>query len=218
MTLTEIKTHIKSVEQYIDKYENLEDIPQVELDLLMEKLRWAYENLYKQNTGTKPSRPAEKSKMEEVKAPGVKTEIQAEPSKEDDLLHIEPPDVENIAEQPAAKQEKVTTVAEKFKITDGFNESMAKSKKPDLASRLQSNPIKDIASAIGLNDRFLFINELFKGDAKKYDHTISILNEAHDFNEAYRYIDENLEWDMENENVLKILDLVRRKHISNSHE
>ena len=103
-------------------------------------------------------------------------------------------------------------------MEDRFNESLTKDKKPDLASRLQSKPIKDISASIGLNDRFTFISQLFKGDAKKYDHTIAILNEATDFNAAYRYIDENLEWDMNDENVQKILELVRRKHIMNTNE
>ncbi|HYX07414.1 MAG TPA: hypothetical protein VE912_11830, partial [Bacteroidales bacterium] len=96
-----------------------------------------------------------------------------------------------------------------------INESLAKSQeKKDLASVLQSKPLKNIESAIGLNDKFLFVRELFKGDAELYTKTIARLNAASDFNDAYNFINNNFNWDMDSYPVQKLLELVRRKLIT----
>ena len=96
-----------------------------------------------------------------------------------------------------------------------MNESLARSQeKKDLASVLQSKPIKNIESAIGLNDKFLFVRELFKGDSELYTKTIARLNAASDFNDAYNFINNNFNWDMDSYPVQKLLELVRRKLIT----
>jgi hypothetical protein len=59
-----------------------------------------------------------------------------------------------------------------------------KENKPELADKLNDGPVKDLRKAIGLNDRFLFINELFRGDETMYErsiktiHNFSVLAEA----------------------------------------
>ena len=71
---------------------------------------------------------------------------------------------------------------------------------------------------MGLNDRFKLINELFNGDKDSYQKTINILDNANNFNEAFNYISSSYDWDMEDEAVQLLLDLVRRKFIVNKDE
>ena len=48
--------------------------------------------------------------------------------------------------------------------------------KTELGDKLTEGPIKDLRKAIGVNDRFLFINELFRGDEAMYERSIKTIN------------------------------------------
>ena len=51
-----------------------------------------------------------------------------------------------------------------------------KQAKIELSDALQEVPVKDLKKAIGVNDRFLFINELFRGDEVMYERSIKTIN------------------------------------------
>jgi hypothetical protein len=55
---------------------------------------------------------------------------------------------------------------------------------------------------------------LFNGKPEIFNQTIEKLNTASNFNEAFNYISSNFEWEMEDEPVQFLLDLVRRKFIT----
>jgi len=75
-----------------------------------------------------------------------------------------------------------------------------------------SSPVKDVRSAIALNDRILFINTLFKGDPEAFQETISALNAMTDFEDAVSYIQERYpEWKMGSDSVYRFMMAVRRK-------
>ena len=83
-----------------------------------------------------------------------------------------------------------------------------------LAERLQQNPLRDLKSAIGINDKFLFVNELFGGSMEKYNKSIENLNDLKTLNGAMIYLNElkiELQWNSSNEAYQKLKDLVSRK-------
>ncbi len=65
-------------------------------------------------------------------------------------------------------------------------------------SKINIKPIKNLASGIGINDKFMFINDLFEGDAKSYNKYIKKLDLMDNLQEALYLLgdmkDENL-WD-----------------------
>ena len=62
------------------------------------------------------------------------------------------------------------------------------------------------------------INDLFNGDQESFENSVLILDEANNFNEAFTFINTSFDWDMEDEAVQILLDLVRRKFIVNQDE
>lgn len=83
-----------------------------------------------------------------------------------------------------------------------------------LAAKLQQNPVRDLKSVIGINDKFLFVNELFGGSMEKYNKSIENLNDLKTLNGAMIYLNElkiELQWNSSNEAYQKLSDLVRRK-------
>lgn len=83
-----------------------------------------------------------------------------------------------------------------------------------LAARLQQNPVHDLKSVIGINDKFLFVNELFGGSMEKYNKSIENLNDLKTLNGAMIYLNElkiELQWNNSNDAYQKLAELVRRK-------
>jgi hypothetical protein len=120
-------------------------------------------------------------------------------------------------EAPARSAERAI-LADKYKSNKRFiNESLAAGRE-DVGSRIQSKPIRNISSALGINDRFKLIKELFNGDKESFQNTIGVLDGASNFNEAFNYINATFDWDMEEESVQLLLDLVRRKFIVTQNE
>ena len=83
-----------------------------------------------------------------------------------------------------------------------------------IAAKFQQNPVKDLKSVIGINDKFLFVNELFGGSMEKYNKSIENLNDLKTLNGAMIYLNElkiELQWNSSNEAYRKLSELVRRK-------
>ena len=72
--------------------------------------------------------------------------------------------------------------------------------------------VKNVISAISLNDRVLLINVLFKEDPILFQNTISAFNGMTTLDEAISYIRTNFpDWDMNSEPVYRLMMAVRRK-------
>lgn len=73
------------------------------------------------------------------------------------------------------------------------------------------NRISDLRKAIGINDKFLMIKDLFGGNAAKYEATIDVLNEFEDLDDCIIYIAENFAWNPDSEGAKLLMSLIERK-------
>ena len=71
-----------------------------------------------------------------------------------------------------------------------LGDTLTPSEKPAVADSLQMNGINDLREAIGINDKFLFINELFNGDLERYNRVIDELNGFSGLSGAQTYLTE----------------------------
>lgn len=77
---------------------------------------------------------------------------------------------------------------------------------------IPGTPVKNIISAISLNDRVLFINTLFGEDPMRFQNTLSELNAMSSLAQAEEYITANFhDWKMESDVVYRFMMAVRRK-------
>ena len=87
--------------------------------------------------------------------------------------------------------------------------------KAELMEVLKETPIKDLRKAIGINDRFLFINDLFRGDEVMYERSIKTINSFNIYPEAEYWISRELKvklgWDNDLAAVLQFDQLVKRR-------
>lgn len=72
--------------------------------------------------------------------------------------------------------------------------------------------VKDVRSAISLNDRVMFISTLFRDDSMLFQDVINKINALATLEKAVQYLKENFpEWDMDSELVYRFMMSVRRK-------
>ena len=147
--------------------------------------------------------------------------LSMEPVTEPEEYQPEPPATpENTVED---EPEEISQVEKPQKITfDLFSETsgstvadrLREGQDKRLADKLQENKIADLRTTIGINDKFLFINELFDGNMRIYDEIIQKLNGCTTHAQAdLLMLDLKIayNWDSESPTVKKFVELVRRK-------
>jgi hypothetical protein len=71
--------------------------------------------------------------------------------------------------------------------------------------------ISDLRKAIGINDKFIMLRDLFAGDEAQYNATIDALNSFASLDECMIYIVENFAWNPDSEGAKLIVSLIERK-------
>ena len=161
---------------------------------------------------------AEESEPELVEEPESESEPEpeAEPEIDDDLPFAETPVAEeeddddlpgvfDLYDEPVTVATKAADQAKPI-----LNEVMA----ADCAWRkdMPGSPVRDIRSAISLNDRVIFINLLFKEDAQAFVDTLAKINTMETLDQAVEYICETFPtWDLNSDLVYRFMMAVRRK-------
>lgn len=127
-------------------------------------------------------------------------------------------DVPTLAQQdPLSKTERpVSMDISSFEYPQSLNDKL-KEVKIELSQSLTTSPIKDLKKAIGVNDRFLFINELFRGDEAMYERSIKTIQNFSNYAEAEFWIRRELKvkigWE-DNDPVVREFDLLVKRKFS----
>lgn len=143
------------------------------------------------------------------------------------LLFDEEPEVPTLVHQPTYEEPKAapapapTTVANKElnEVMNGrqlsLNDQLGTGHSEIVHKLSESNTIKDLKKAIGINDRFVFINELFRGDEAMYERSIKTINNFSIYPEAQYWIERELKiklgWDNDRLAVQEFYSLVKRR-------
>ena len=124
---------------------------------------------------------------------------------------------EKIEEPQTAKEEAINvapTLTEPVqRLGDSFAgvTTLADKMAHDDAPTTPFNRIKELRQAIGLNDKFLMVRDLFGGDVERYEATIDTLDEFEDLDECIIYIVENFRWNPDLEASKFLISLIERK-------
>jgi hypothetical protein len=97
---------------------------------------------------------------------------------------------------------------------ESLNEKLYE-KKVELMELLKEAPIQDLRKAIGINDRYLFISDLFRGDEPMYERSIKTINSFDVYSDAEHWMNRELKvklgWDDNRDTVNHFYQLVRRR-------
>lgn len=240
-----VKDDLQKIDYFTEKLINEPQVSEIELDIVLEKIRHLYDCLLDIKPGRTNHQPEiqmiPEPEKEKAKTPAPAPEFskELEFEAEPEIQNIAPP-VEKVA-APARAETQAVQPPEKEKIpadtirqtqtikveatslaeslitkNSSLNDAFAKDRPivSNFSSTMQNTPISNLKSAIGVNDKFLFIRELFMGNVDLYNQTIDILNKAANFNEAFNYVDSKFSWKRDNPVTQKLFELLRRKYIS----
>ena len=210
----EIKWLLEAInEQYEAIHGHGGKIPQIEFDILMDNVRKFYENMHVLQRLNEPVLyPEQKinaSKVGETSPAVVKADI---PEVKADVPEVKadiPDEVGNAPFYPGQAQFKPAGPAPVRQESPTASKKTAKSPEPDLFAseepsfslklkaardktfgpKIPSAHIENLKAAISINEKFMFINELFDGNLREYNETFETLNGFKILDQAADYLD-----------------------------
>ena len=229
-TLEAVLEGLHEIEDLIKGFPSDGKIPDIEIDLTLQKIRNLYELLLMMIVVAAGAAGAERKTMaaaaeEKTTAAGEAAVVEKRTGKKDPVKDTAPASTpvttaatataSAAAPPPAASPQ---TIADQFKGKTTLHESLHQTVAREEDTLAHAKPVTHLLSAIGINDRFTFIRELFNNDTHAFENTISILNDSASFNDAYNHMIQHFDWDMDSEVVQQLLDIIRRKFIKGRHE
>lgn len=192
--------------EIIDDLKNYEGVPAIQIELAKAKIRNAAEvialfknedrrltNEVRKFRGAEPKTEDRGPKIEERRPTLLAEETESEPA------------VTNITES--------TIVADRFNdLPDSLNEKLGNMRDDDdIPDYLKAKPLANLKQAIGVNDRFLYIRELFNGDSNLYNQAISKIDEAKNLSDAKAIMLTCTGEKSESDAGRQLIDLLKRK-------
>lgn len=158
-----------------------------------------------------PEQPA----AEEVAAPAAEAMPEPaaggpEPSEEelDEVIFSEEP-VETVPVRPEQIADNGPVLGE---VIGADRRTLADTIAAERSTSSVAAPVGSLRSAIGINDRFLLIGELFGGDAAGYDRTIEALDGMESLDDCLIYVAENHTWNPNSDGAKLLFELLERKY------
>ena len=190
---------------------------QLDIDLLMENTRKLYDTICSVELGVR----SEELGVEGNTDSDFDSDTDFDTDSDTDLELIDS-DTESVPEpEPEEEPEEEDSGIRTYRIVrenaPTLGDLLEKTEDNSLAARLQRKPVSDLISAIGINDKFLFLNELFGGSMEKYNKSIRSLNSFSTLLGAKTYMSElqiEFQWDCSSDAYKKLADLVERRFIS----
>lgn len=146
-----------------------------------------------------------------VTEPEVELETEASDDIEPEPQVIEEPVVEEQVIEVDDLPEVVTVVTPEAAAPVPVIDAMIA--KQSWRTDMPGSSVRDVRSAISLNDRILFINYLFGEDPMSFQEMLTQLNAMSSFDEAAAYaIAAHPEWDLESDTVYRFMMALRRRH------
>jgi hypothetical protein len=238
-TIDLIIRELEEVREIMDDLKKFPDAPALEIELAKSKLRNAGEVIaFLKQRSENPVPPKKEEPLPEKKTekPRYQPEIKnAVPEKKHDhekrpektktggernneTLEIDSdeekdpgkPEIESTGQKPFV----APIIADTFShLANRFNEQIGEKQTDDI-SYTRGKPYTNLSDAIGINDRFYYIRELFDGNRDAYNEAISRLEKAENMNEAKEIVLSYRKGKQDIPATKQLLDLVKRKFTS----
>jgi hypothetical protein len=221
----EIRWLLEAIAEQFEAINAYEDkIPQIEFDIIMENIRKLYESLHKLNRMRDSFHPSD-LQISEIQV--IKPVIPAYP----EPAEVTVPEEKSPAPPPVRIRVETTETEHPRKESHpsgngsgeidlftseitGFQEKLKVTREKNYAAERLSSRKADLKASITINEKFLFINELFDGNLREYNITIETLNGFADRKQALEYLDieraKNL-WESESPAFKRLRELVELK-------
>ncbi|HPM17991.1 MAG: hypothetical protein GT598_15415 [Bacteroidales bacterium] len=228
---------LNDIREIIDDLKQYQGVPAIEIELAKSKCRSVSEIISflrnsdlshvgrKQDISEKreESRSHQKDPVLSAKKP---VEIQVEKPAFHEPVKVDAPQDKPISPVvvterpepvPVPKAAEYTIIADQFaNRPESFHEKLGGMKpEDDVLEIIKTKPVSSISEAIGINDKYLFIKEIFNGDQETYNRVLSELESAGSFDDAKSIIMDRAGINKENEAFRMFISILKRKFPSN---
>lgn len=111
----------------------------------------------------------------------------------------------------------IDSIEEIKRMEKSLNDQLKDDSSATLSQRLKQKPIEDLVSAIGINQRFRFIKQLFDEDKAAFEDAVNKLNGFSSFIEADEFVQNDLkdrfDWQMKDPVVKEMIGLIERRYL-----
>ncbi len=143
--------------------------------------------------------------------------VESELIKSGTHMNIEQDGTVKLKLRPTAELfDEVSTVAASFTGKATLHDKISEGKaERSVATHLQSKSLTDLKKSIGINERFVFVKELFEGNQQLYSKSIDQLNSFLTYDAAHKHLHEELavpmKWNIESKAFRDLSELIKRR-------
>jgi glycyl-tRNA synthetase alpha subunit len=207
-TIDIIIKDLREAREIIDDLKQYPGVPQIQIELAKSKCKSAEEVIAMLKTlkqehmverVEKVEKVEEVERVEKIKQPVSKKSVEV---------------TESVPQKKSKEKHAETNIiADRFSgMSNTFNEQLGNIKSEgDISHAMKTKHLSNLTEAIGINDKFLFVREIFNGDQSSYNEAIAKLNKVENISDAKAVIMSYTGEGEENEAVKELLDLVKRK-------
>jgi DNA-binding protein H-NS len=210
-TIDIIIKDLREAREIIDDLKQYPGVPEIQIELAKSKCKSAEEVIALLKTMKQHGKAQQENRVESVE--NVEEGEKFEEVKR--TINIDPVELPESVPQKKSREKPVETniVADRFSgKSNTFNEQIGIIKSEgDISHAMKSKHVSNLTEAIGINDKFLFVREIFSGDQSSYNEAIAKLNRVENISDAKAVIMSYTGEGEENEAVKELLDLVKRK-------
>lgn len=187
-------------------------IPQIEFDMIMENVRKLYETFHRLQRLNDPLLFVEK-KISMPQEPVTSIPDQPERAPEPDVtraVSMKPIIKKETQSRRPAKTAELELFASEEPV---FNIKLKEAREKSLGPKVSRH--ESFKSAIGINDKFAFINELFDGNLREYNENIETLGGFKTLPQAQEYLDllrRRYNWNSASDAFKRIKELVEKQY------
>ena len=194
--ISDLRQRIECLEMMVAEYEqglDSEDIDIEPIDLDIEE-------------------PEVEQEVERVAEPEIEQEVESEVEQE--AIGDLPEDIcmEQEPVQEAAPEEGHATTSEEETEKEEDDIPVFEDNRQLWWTDMPGSPVRDIRSAISLNDRILYINTLFNEDPMIFQDAVNAINGMNSLREVVGYVKERFpQWNLDSETVYRFMMAARRR-------
>lgn len=211
-TIDLIIKDLREAAEIIDDLKKYPGVPAIQVELAKSKCKSAGEiiALFKNLQDSLPKDVNKEpvipdSEVKEKTSPEIQRTIKHEPSRASK---------KDGSSQTIGKKSESAIIADTFShLSSKLNEQLGslREDEDDVSDFLKAQPLTNLSEAIGVNDKFLFIREIFSGNQESYNQAISRIEEAESLADARAILLSYTAESKENDAAKLLLDLVKRK-------
>jgi copper chaperone CopZ len=225
-TIDIIVKDLNEVREIIDDLKKYPGVPELQVELAKSKCKSAsevialFKNLQAKTAPPVMEKPPVTEETIHEILPGKPEKTMVPPEKEVEVVIAKViPETITILREETIRTEKRSSesiIADQFSNrSESFNEKLGGHKhEDDVLEILKTKPLLSLDEAIGINDKFLFIREIFDGNTDSYNQAIQKLESVGSLSDAMAVIMSYSGENTGNEAVRQLIDLIKRKFLA----